>query len=339
MDSQKMAKKKLRKERHRSPKRYKPKKTQKKLNLPSSTTATKSLENKFKKLVAPRNLTLRYEHVLEVLKFIAKIKKYGHRGHYLDLDLRDVRVIAEGALAMLLSVIDDLSRHGILCKGDKPTNIAAKDILEASGFMDRMGGTIASKNQNSKNKILTTGTKDTHHQIIVPEVYKAMETVWGTKARCPCLYGGIGEMLRNSCDHAFSTEDKITWHLGISHNEEENSVKFSFVDNGKGITETYSRNFIYRAARRLFGNNAALLKAAFEDGIESQTGLSWRGKGLPTIFEMYTDNIITSLVVITNNVYLDFDGGIIETIKVNFEGTYYFWKINKTCEQNAHFPI
>lgn len=42
-------------------------------------------------------------------------------------------------------------------------------------------------------------------------------------------------------------------------------------------------------------------------------------------------NGFTNLVVITNNVYLDFDKNIIQEINVPFSGTYYFWKVDKTC--------
>src|SRR5690606_41272601 len=82
----------------------------------------------------------------------------------------------------------------------------------------------------------------------------------------------------------------------------------------------------------VFKNNAAVLEKAYKKGIESQTGLPWRGEGLPTIYELYNDNIITNLVVITNNVYLDFDKNIFKEINVPFSGTYYFWKVDKTCK-------
>lgn len=292
----------------------------------------------FKEVEAPKELTLRYENVENVLLFIKQIKKYGNRGYFIDLKLKNVDIIAEGAISMLLSVISDLSRRRIFFKGDKPEDEKAKDTLERSGFLKHMNGSVSKQNIVSKNKILKTGTKNTHQKELTPEIHKAMETIWKSQARCPALYGGIGEMMRNSCDHAFNEKSDIIWHLGISHFDSENTCKFSFVDNGAGIISTYSRKGFINKIKNYFKNDADILDSAFKDGIESKTGLSWRGKGLPTIYEMYEDNIITNLIVISNNVYLDFDRGIHETLSSTFSGTYYFWKINDEC-QPSYFEI
>lgn len=293
----------------------------------------------FRAVIAPTNLTLQYEDIFGVLTFIKQIKKYGNQGYFISFHLEFVEVITEGAIAMLLSVIADLEHQGIFFRGKKPINQEARDTLERSGLFNHMRGIVSNKNRISKNKILRTGNKDTDQKILVPEIHQAMETVWGVRARCHGLYEGIGEMMRNSCDHAFESNENIMWHLAISHLESENLVKFSFVDNGKGIISTYTQRDIFAKLSSFFQNKAELLETAFKDGIESRTGLRWRGKGLPTIFEMYSENIVTGLVVITNNVYLDFDKNIFETMKVNFKGTYYFWKINTSCSKHSHFII
>lgn len=285
----------------------------------------------FKNLEAPRNLTLQLSDVEDVLNLISKIKKYGNAGYYIKLDMSQVMKIGEGAIAMLLSVISDLERRKIYFKGDKPTAKQPKDILEKSGFFEHMKGSISEKNKISKNKILTTGNESTNQKILAPEIHSAMETIWGVNARCPALYGGIGEMMRNSCDHAFHLGSRVVWHLGISHFEDENLCKFSFVDNGLGIIKTYYQKRLIQKILHSFNDNADFLYSAFVDGIKSRTGLSWRGKGLPTIYEMYEDGIISNLVVISNNVYLDFDKKIFKTLSVPFSGTYYFWKIDKSC--------
>ncbi|ANQ49575.1 hypothetical protein MY04_2201 [Flammeovirga sp. MY04] len=285
----------------------------------------------FKEIEAPKNLTLKYEEVIETLKFISNIKRIGNQGYFIDLKLQKVEKITEGAISLLLSIISDLERQGIFFKGEKPNSFSANKILECSGFFEHMDGSISKANKISKNKILKTGTKKTNQSELVPEIHSTMDTIWGMKARCPALYGGLGEMMRNTCDHAFYDDSSVIWHLGISHFEDENTCKYSFVDNGKGIIKTYQKKGIFKKFKDFFKDNADILKTAFENGIESRTGLSWRGKGLPTIFEMYKDRIITNFVVITNNVYLDFDRKIYKTLPINFSGTYYFWKIDEKC--------
>jgi hypothetical protein len=84
----------------------------------------------------------------------------------------------------------------------------------------------------------------------------------------------------------------------------------------------------------VFKDNSDVLETAFRNGIKSRTGLSWRGKGLPTIFEMYEDKIIKRLVVITNNVYLDFDNNIKMILPCGFNGTYYYWELDSNCTKS-----
>ena len=291
------------------------------------------LKNKpiFVEVIAPTKLTLQYENVVEVLTFIASIKNLAKKGYFIDLNLQNVIEIGDGAIAMLISVLSDLERNGLFFKGKKPIVEEAINILEKSGFFEHLNGSISKKNSISKNKILKTGIATTDQNVLIPQIHSAMNTVWGEESRCPPLYGGISEMMRNSCDHAFLNQKSIIWHLGISHFEFENCCKFSFVDNGIGIIKTYKKKGLFNKISNYFKKEEDFLYTAFKDGIESRTGLKWRGKGLPTIFEMYKDNIVTNLVVITNNVYLDYDRKIFKKLSVSFTGTYYFWQINQTC--------
>ena len=142
-------------------------------------------------------------------------------------------------------------------------------------------------------------------------------------------------MMRNSCDHAFKKGKIIIWHFGISHVEDSNLVKFSFVDNGRGIIKSFTEGFLSRVLN-FFSDNADILETAFKDGIESRTGLSWRGKGLPTIYENYKDGYIKNLVVISNDVYIDFDNEIYMKLEIPFSGTYYYWILNNECTKACY---
>lgn len=285
-----------------------------------------------KELWAPQRLSLQFGYSEEVLRFITNLKKFGNKFYHIHLRLDKVTEIGEGAIAMLLSVINELTLKNIYITGTSPANQFAKNTLEKSGFFRYMRGNISPENLNTKNIIIRTGDINTSQNELSPEMPKAMETIWGVKGRCTELFGTIGEMLRNTCDHAFTNGHKIVWHLGVSHLESQNTVKFSFVDNGIGIIKNYNSRSHWSKVRAFFSDNAVVLENAYKKGIESQTGLPWRGEGLPTIYQLYNDKIITNLVVITNNVYLDFDRNIFQEIKVSFSGTYYFWKVDKTCK-------
>lgn len=283
--------------------------------------------------LAPSVFTLLYENCIPVLKFIADLKKMKKGGKYVNIVLDDVVEMGEGAIAMLLSVINELVTSGIRVKGTKPKNAGIKATLEKSGFFKYLRTVISDENNITKNTILRTGDNRTPSSELATEIRKSMETVWGVSSRCPRLFGGIIEMVRNTCDHAFQSLDSTIWHFGLSHFDDRQLVKFSFVDNGSGIIKTFTGGLL-KQFLSLFRGNTDILNTAFKDGIESRTGLSWRGKGLPTIYELSTDRIIKRLVVISNDVYIDFDRDICVTLPVSYSGTYYYWEIDSNCAQS-----
>lgn len=293
-----------------------------------------SWDKHFYTMTAPPIFNLKFENAIKVISFINDLKNKGSKGMNVNLDMSKVIDFGEGAISMLISVINENQTKGVMLKGTKPDDVYANSKLEQSGFFRYLVTSISKENQKTKNTILKTGDKHTPNTEIANEVRKSMETIWGVNARCQELYGGIMEMVRNSCDHAFDIAQP-TWHLGLSHFDSENKVKFVFVDNGRGIISTF-KNTILKDVLHLFKNHADLINTAFRDGIESRTGLSWRGKGLPTIFEMYSENLISRLIVITNDVYIDFNNNKLVNLPIKYRGTYYYFEIDATCRK-AYF--
>lgn len=283
---------------------------------------------------APEIFRLNHDNCESVLSYIDSMKRAAAAGNHLNINLSQVKEIGEGAISMLLTVIEEIADMDLMIKGQKPDETVPRDVLERSGFFDFVNGKVDEKNKDSKNTILTTGDITTPQDFLVEPIRSANETVWGERGRNPLVYGVTYEMVRNSCDHAFKNQQNVKWHLAISHNEDQNLVKFSFVDNGEGILKTF-RNGLLKKLLALFEDDVDILDTAFKDGIKSRTGLSWRGKGLPTIYENYEDNYIKNLLVISNDVYMHFDGNgnIQRKLSVPFSGTYYYFEIDQSCEK------
>jgi hypothetical protein len=289
-------------------------------------------EREEKALVAPNIFNLRYENCVPVIKYINLIKKTAQERKNIIIDLQNVVDIKEGAVAMLLSVMKEaINNHGVKVKGNLPVNESASKTLEQSGFFKFVSRQDAGSITPLKN-IMHSGYRNRGIGFLGEAVREAMATVWGTKGRNPLLRGTIYEMMRNSVDHAFPKAQKIQWHFSISHDDEKQLAKFSFVDNGKGIINSLNKSKLKKWVHR-FLDGADVLDTAFHDGMESRTGLTWRGKGLPFIFETYTDNIVKNFLVISNNVFIHYDAGIKELLPVSFEGTYYYWEIDTNCEK------
>lgn len=284
----------------------------------------------FVERVAPKIFNLKPENVNEVITYINQIKSIGKSGKWLNINLSNVEEIGIGAISMLISVISELNEEGIIIKGTKPKNSDVNNELEQSGFMKFVNGLIQPSNLKTKNNIIT-GNKDTSHTEILNIIHSSMLTVWDEDGRSPLLYGTIVEMIKNSCKHAFKSDNNVKWHFAVSHDEIKNIAKFSFVDNGIGIVGSYRLGDFFNKARLVFKNNSDFIEGAFSQGIKSKTGLSWRGTGLPTIYESHDEEIIKNFVVITNDVYCNFDLDDKIELQNEFRGTYYYWEIDKSC--------
>jgi hypothetical protein len=292
---------------------------------------------KFIEHKAPNKLNLNPENANKTIKYINEVKKIGSKRNGVDFDLKDVTDIGVGAISMLLSVMAELRSKGIRFKGTKPSNIDVKNVLEKSGFMKFVKGTVNKSNRNTKNRIFT-GNKRTHHTEILDVIHDAMETVWGVKGRNQLLYGTIVEMIKNSSKHAFKVDKDVRWHFAVSHDQINNSVKFSFVDNGMGVVKSHEKDDFFKKAEGIFRDNADFIEGAYTEGIKSKTGLSWRGTGLPFIFETFNDSIVRNFVVITNEAYVNFETNDKKSLSNSFSGTYYYFEVDTSCLKQC-FPI
>jgi hypothetical protein len=294
----------------------------------------KNHEIVFVERMAPIIFNLKPENVERVLKFINQVKAIGKSGKSLMINLSKVEDIGIGAISMLISTMSELNDEGIVFKGNKPLSSNAKNILEQSGFMKFVNGKIKPSNKNSLNTIIT-GKKETSHTEILDVIHASMNTIWGVNGRSPQLYSIIVEMIKNSCKHAFKSDYNVRWHLAVTHDTKNQLVKFSFVDNGIGVIDSYKMDDFFKQTQIYFKNDADFIEGAFTEGIKSKTGLSWRGTGLPTIFEAFDENIIKNFVVVTNNAYCNFGSNKKNVIKNKFMGTYYYWEIDTSCEKHC----
>lgn len=282
-----------------------------------------------KSLVVPEKFSL-ISNLDSVLFFAEKCKSIKFsKIKILELNFSKVNEISDGSMAMILSVIHDLNIAKIKVIGSLPTNTEAKDQFIKSGFLNFFKTNVESKEKH-KNTILVQG-RDKIDQISTSEVIEvSMETVFGLKSRNQSLQGILIEMMTNSVNHAFTKTPKNTkWYLSTFHIEEENKVKFCFVDNGDGILNTIKKK-PFRAITDIFDPESEIIKA-FDGIYGSSTQLKERGTGLLTIKKCYLANRIAKLKVISNDLFYDFETDKVEKLKTKYSGTFYFWELNLNC--------
>lgn len=279
--------------------------------------------------IPPSVFVLR-ENADEVLEFIFKLKAHKTEWGNVFINLSNIEKITNGSIGLLLSVVNVLTKKKIDVAGDKPKNREARRILERSGFFNFVDGHVEEENKQSIDTIITKG-KDTVNQGATAKiVMNAMKTVTGKPMRNPPIQSMLIELMANSVNHAFPNKGakyQNKWVLAVSHDIAGRKVTFAFIDNGVGILETLKLS-LTRHLRMIFKNNKDLLETAFEGRIGSRTGLTYRGRGLPSILKKFNSNQISELVVISNDVFLDFENGNKYLLKNQFSGTFYYWEVS-----------
>src|SRR5690606_20575767 len=121
-------------------------------------------------LKTPQIFKLQYESCEEVISYINKIKQIGNSGRHINIVMDDIAEIGEGAISMLLSVMEELGKEGVIFTGSKPLDQNARQVLEKSGFFKFVRGKVDENNRKTKNTILNTGNSYTPQSELAEEI-------------------------------------------------------------------------------------------------------------------------------------------------------------------------
>lgn len=154
----------------------------------------------------------------------------------------------------------------------------------------------------------------------------------------------LTEVFTNTNNHADPDRledepNKVPWFASILEVPEENKLCYCVIDLGIGIHESLSRKGIKLAKTgllswKVLGNifNASqsnMLSRHIPGGVESSTGLLYRGQGLKDIYNNANQGPYARFELMTNKARVN----IKDIVKVtddsgyNLEGTIYYWEI------------
>ena len=137
----------------------------------------------------------------------------------------------------------------------------------------------------------------------------------------------VAELVGNAIEHGIRHRN-INWWMYHYMDNKTRTVRFVFVDMGKGIIDSYRKAGLPKQYQRMGDDDILLL--ALKGVLGSSTKEPNRGRGLPQIRDMVEKSFISDFVLITNAVSLRYQNGTFEQNKhQNFVGTYYSWTISK----------
>ena len=140
--------------------------------------------------------------------------------------------------------------------------------------------------------------------------------------------------MSNTNNHAykFSGGWRNKWWIIAVYDKSRKVVTYTMLDNGAGIPGTVRLKLkeLIRVKMIPRGDelDSDLIKSAFMgDEKRSRTWLSWRGKGLPSIYDSLKKKRIRNLLAISNRGYFNMENGQVTELKRKFYGTLLSWEV------------
>lgn len=277
----------------------------------------------------------------ECLDFFVKIRDkknhyYSNGNYFVGLELKKIKHIDYTSVSVLKALLLDFKPQKILVQGNSPDDLNCAAFLKISGFYD---GLLSLKNKvinekgNSDRIMFTKGAgklSDDEDFAVIQTLKKIRKHLTNQDAHCPQLRTIILEIFGNSIEHSESYNKQ--WMFGVKY--EESKVIITLIDTGKGILKTLYRRLGRQFTDFVAKNSAEVLEGAFNKKYESKTLDKNRNKGLPVIKLRHTEGYIKNLVVITNNVVLNFaDSKKSQYFSSGsgFDGTIFTIELDKSC--------
>lgn len=293
----------------------------------------------FNPIIAPSNFSFT-ENPEECSRFFNLIRNrnnhYYKDGYYfVGLELQHINKIDYCSVSVLKALLDEFKSKQVQVQGSLPKNQHCNKFLQESGFYDGLIPLSHNKpfrfKGNHDRIMFTKGagslSKDEDKKVV--DILKRIRKhLTGENKHCPQLRTIILEICGNSIEHSESYNKQ--WTLGVKY--EPDYVTITLLDMGKGIIKTLYKTLGQKFEDFLFKSEMQILEGAFNKKYQSKTQDTNRNKGLPVIKERLNEGFIKNIVVITNNVLLNFDSDReSKKFKEGFKGTIFKIELDKTC--------
>jgi hypothetical protein len=273
------------------------------------------------------------------IEFLAEIYESARRYH-LFINLESVATLTPDAVAVMIATLqEDLVTRSTRVRGNYPLDEQAAAILAQSGFGEHVSlraregmplkGTIKKVDHRGSRRIESETAKDL--------VDFALD---GDPARRESLkptYGFLLECMANTWEHAGTVRVRGTpgarhaknwWATAFRHTDLGKS-SFTFVDLGVGIFRSVELRRRLQAWLQKVGllPDKEILRKLLRREIPSSTGLEYRGRGLPSIYEAAKEGRIRKLVIVANGACGDIETEEYTNLTTPFQGTFVYWEV------------
>lgn len=296
-------------------------------------------------LAAPKDFRLLH-NTEECVNFFKKVRSRSRAvmndGRMeIRIDLSRIEHIDFASTMMLDAICEELASSNPICNvyGTSPLRNDCRQYLLDSGFLNNKYNEFGRKypdlghSENIKIERGRTRLEDADIQKVVDIEKRICKHVTGYEGKAFAHINMIKEICGNTVDWSEAVHDQ--WIYGTKF--EDGKVIVVALDLGKGILESISRKFSALIKDILDSNShVEILEGAYERKYGSKSRKPNRNRGLPSIKYANEMGHIKDLIVITNNVLLDFTNKnnsckFVAHKSRGFNGTLYSWRIDASC--------
>lgn len=294
---------------------------------------------------APKILSV-FNNSTETLNFFDEVKAQISILNYKDelfFDLSKIEMVSVGAIMYLIAMIKNTRRLKVMeinCSGNVPQEPMARTIFETCGFYTYVSPQYTFRRATSNDHINITRGKEA-----APEVAGSICEFVHAHSHCDriatkALYKMILELMANTKQHAYTNRKDMDHNWYVYVEDCDKYLRFVFLDTGEGIPNTVRTKGIWEKVKNYLSlNDAYFIASALRGELRSETGLSYRGKGLPEIYQNVVSRYIGDFSIVSGygKCTINENGDISES---NFEnalkGTMLCWKFMKDERENDY---
>lgn len=294
---------------------------------------------------APQHFSL-IENTEEVTAFFVEITNYlrvrSKEKVSISFDLSNVEIVTIDAIMYLLALIKNLQKKSLIAEryfaGNLPRNPLAKQMFEESGFLNFVNSTMPAIRTNANKIAIRTG--ESNDSKVLKEICDfIIEKAHSNRIKTKFLYVMMAEMMYNTYEHAYNESGTIkNWYIFVELVDDR--IRFTFLDTGLGIPRTMYKKFSEKFLR--VPEDQLIISALSGLEFRSQTKLSYRNNGLPTIRGYADAHKIENLRILSHKAVCAI---LYKNKKQNFltsvqnkplMGTLYYWELplNQLGENN-----
>jgi hypothetical protein len=249
--------------------------------------------------------------------------------HPVFFDFAAIQYQSSDAVNYIVSALDAKPLRNSGSRGNMPVDSKSREILIQCRFFDRV-------HFDGQLPTPTRSILQLHDErLVVSEVARDMRRfatkhTLGQDVKNRALQETAIDCMANSQEHALPNAPRSAkWFFIVYFDVKTKVSHFTFIDRGIGILESikdrdrgFFSNILFQAKSR-----KAILEGICKGEIGSRTNEPNRGKGLPKMYRYFTEGRIGRFLIISNDIFADFENNDIRTLNKPFEGTCIHWEL------------